>query len=124
MDRPLPTRPASPTFCAIPACPLPVTTGEGNGQGQHKKKEHNRTKLSVGEPDLEVKQKLPRRTQSVLDHGMKITTLSNTAARIRKNLEKTRLPRKVEEAAKENSCSEALALGSATAQVVGTAATS
>jgi len=38
IGRPPPTRPASPASCTIPACPLPVPTGEDSGQDQPKRK--------------------------------------------------------------------------------------
>jgi len=61
------------------------------------RKKHNRRKLSVGEPDQGGTHKHSRRTHSVLDDGMTTTTLSNTAAGLRKRTRKGEVTKKSRE---------------------------
>jgi len=57
-------------------------------------RKHNRRKLSVREPDQGGKHKHSRRTQLVLDHGMKTTTSSSKAAGLRKRTRKGEVTKK------------------------------
>ena len=124
MDHPPPVRPASLASCAIPACPPPVPSRASNGQRQRRRK----TGTIAGKP---AKENQVRKGSTSLQEGPSqyLTFVDRQPPRPlkeqkyeKRKQKRTKLQRQVEQAAIAYSWSEALALGSVSAPVMGTAA--